>query len=283
MARLKWNEPTDRRYETGVSKGVLYPMVGPAYPRGVAWNGLTGVTESPSGGEITPVYADDVKYLELRGAENFGGTIEAYTYPIEFARCDGKAELIPGVNFGQQKRTPFGLSFRTKVGNEPMGDDYGYKIHLIYNATVAPSEVSYATMSDSPEAITFSWEMATTPHIIDSFKPTSFIVIDSTRCLPDKLRLLEEALYGTDETDPWLPTPVQVLDMIGGHASCFYISRPDGHVKYDGPSNVEVDFTFFIDQSTGHLMCYEPANASERFDQYLENGHLFIQEALNGA
>ena len=220
MAKLTWDETGKRLYETGVRMGVLYPQnASGLYPKGVAWNGLTAVTESPSGAEATALYADDIKYLSLLSTEEFGATVEAYTYPDEFAECDGSAELAPGVVIGQQKRKAFGMSYRTVVGNDVDGNDYGYKLHLIYGAMAAPSEKGYATINDSPEAITFSWEISTTPVSVDGFKPTASITIDSTKVEAEKLAALEKILYGDAETDARLPLPNEVATIMGAAAA----------------------------------------------------------------
>lgn len=204
MSRLTWDNTGERYYETGVKQGVLYPIqTDGKYSVGVAWNGLTAVTESPSGAEATALYADDIKYLNLISTEEFGATIEAYTYPDEFAECDGSAALADGIMLGQQKRKTFGLCYKTTVGNDVDGNDYGYKLHLIYGCLAAPSEKAYATINDSPEAITFSWEVSTTPVNVAGFKPTSQITIDSTKIAEDKkakLTELEDILYGKDGT-----------------------------------------------------------------------------------
>jgi hypothetical protein len=197
MSKLKWDQAGEKFYETGVSNGVLYPLTNGSYPEGVAWNGLTAVNENPSGAEATPLYADNIKYLNLMSAEEFGATIEAYTYPDEFGACNGEAELAAGVSIGQQARKLFGLSYQTKVGND-QNNDLGYKIHLIYGALAAPSEKAYATVNDSPEAITFSWEVSTTPVEVEGFKPTASLVIDSTKVDADALTRLKDVLYGTD-------------------------------------------------------------------------------------
>ena len=215
MSNLVWDETGKRFYETGVKKAVLYPQVRGAYPKGVAWNGITAVTESPSGAEATALYADDIKYLNLYSAEEFGATVEAYTYPDEFAVCDGTAELTTGVSIGQQPRKPFGLSYRTTLGNDTENNDYGYKLHLIYGAMASPSEKSYATINDSPEAITFSWELTTTPVSVAGFKPTSCLTIDSTKVDKDKLAQLENILYGADDTEARLPLPDEVAKIMG--------------------------------------------------------------------
>lgn len=216
--KLVWDQVGQRLYETGVNKGVLYPQANGLYPKGVAWNGLTAVTESPSGAEATPLYADNIKYLNLMSAEEFGATIEAYTYPEEFGACNGEAELTEGVSIGQQKRTAFGMSYQTRIGNDVDNNEHGYKIHLIYGALAAPSEKAYATINDSPEAITFSWEVTTTPVEVTGFKPTASLVIDSTKVEESKLKALEEVLYGTADEEARLPLPDEVLTIINGVA-----------------------------------------------------------------
>ena len=214
MAKLVFDESGKRFYETGVSKGVLYVQdASGAYPQGVAWNGLTAVNEAPSGAEATPLYADDIKYLELRSAEEFGATIEAYTYPDEFEQCDGSAELAEGVVIGQQARKAFGLCYRTIVGNDVQGNDFGYKLHLIYGATAAPSEKAYATVNDSPEAVTFSWEVTCTPVEVAGFKPTATVVIDSRKVDSEKLAALEAKLYGSEAEEAQLPLPAEIAAM----------------------------------------------------------------------
>ena len=235
MAELKWDQDTQRLYETGTSHGVLYPKKNDGtYDKGVAWNGLTAVSESPSGAEETALYADDKKYLSLRSAEEFGATIEAYTYPDEWAECDGSAALDAngGIMIGQQVRRGFGLCYRTVIGNDAQGDNYGYKIHLIYNAMASPSEKSYATINDSPEAITFSWEMTTTPiEFKKDLRPSATLVIDSTKVAPATLTAINNMLYGTDPvegtngdpgtagTDPKLPTPAEIIELIASQSS----------------------------------------------------------------
>lgn len=214
MAKLVWDQSGQRFYETGVKMGVLYVQdASGTYPKGVAWNGLTAVNETPSGAEATPLYADDIKYLNLRSAEDFGATIEAYTYPEEFEACDGSAELAPGVKIGQQARNAFGLCYRTVVGNDIAGNDFGYKLHIIYGATAAPSEKSYSTINDSPEAITFSWEVNCTPVEIDGFKPTASLIIDSTKVDAEKLAALEAKLYGGESSEAMLPLPAEIAEM----------------------------------------------------------------------
>lgn len=215
MSKLVWDKTGERYYETGVKQGVLYTMdESGAYTNGVAWNGLTAVTESPSGAEATPLYADDIKYLNLMSAEEFGATIEAYTYPEEFALCDGSAAIADGVFIGQQTRKTFGLCYRTTVGNDVEGNNYGYKLHIIYGALAAPSEKAYATINDSPEAITFSWEISTTPVNVTGFKPTASITIDSTKVAAGKMDALEALLYGSESAEPSLPLPDEIVTLM---------------------------------------------------------------------
>lgn len=217
MAVLTWDQTGQKIYETGVDHGVLYiPDNSGAYPNGYAWNGLTTVTESPEGAEPNAQYADNIKYLNLLSAEEVNGTIEAFTYPDQFGQCDGTAEPQAGVRLGQQTRKSFGLSYRSKVGNDVAGTDYGYKLHLIYGALAAPSEKAYATVNDSPEAISFSWEFTTTPVSVTGYKPTALLTIDSTKATPANLATLEQALYGTAGTNPRLPLPDEVLAMFAG-------------------------------------------------------------------
>lgn len=211
MAKIVWDEVGSRLFETGVKNGVLYvqnDMGG--YDTGVAWNGLTAVTESPSGAEETPLYADDIKYVVFYSAEEFGATIEAYTYPEEFEQCDGSAALADGVAIGQQARKSFGMVYKTSVGNDVKGQDFGYKLHIIYGAKAAPSEKAYTTINDSPEAITFSWEISTTPVNVTGFKPTASVTIDSTRCDAGKLAELEGKLFGTESEEATLLLPDEI-------------------------------------------------------------------------
>ena len=218
MAKIKWDETGEKIYETGVKNGVLYlPNESGQYVKGVAWNGLTAVTESPSGAESTPLYADDIKYVELFSAEEFGATLECYTYPDEFAECDGSAEVAPGVIIGQQNRKTFGLCYRTTLGNDVKGNEYGYKLHLIYGAKASPSEKSYSTINDSPEAITFSYEITTTPVNVTGHKPTASLTINSTKVDPTKLQQLEAMLYGSDgggSAEAKLPLPDEVINLL---------------------------------------------------------------------
>ena len=216
MSRIQWDEAGKRFYETGVDHGVLYPMqTDGTYSLGVPWNGLTAVTESPSGAEATPIWADNMKYLNLMSTEEFGATVEAYTYPEEFAECDGSASIATGVYIGQQSRKTFGLCYRTILGNDVESNDYGYKLHLIYNALAAPSERPYQTVNDSPEAITFSWELSTTPVAVKGFKPTASVTIDSSKCTPEALARLEGILYGTEEAEARLPLPDEIISIVG--------------------------------------------------------------------
>ena len=215
MSKLVWDITGDRLYETGVDHGVLYPIQsGGVYNKGVVWNGLTAVTESPSGAEANPLYADNIKYLNLISAEEFGATIEAYTYPDEFMECDGSAELAPGVYMGQQSRKTFGLCYRTVLGNDVDNNGHGYKLHLIYGALAAPSEKGYTTINDSPEAITFSWEVKTTPVNVTGGKPTACLTIDSTKVDKEKLAALEAILYGDESKEARLPLPDEVAQVM---------------------------------------------------------------------
>jgi hypothetical protein len=217
MAPLTWDQVGERLYETGVDHGVLYiPDAAGVYNKGYAWNGLTTVTESPSGAEASPQYADNIKYLNMISAEEFGGTIEAFTYPEEFGQCDGTALPAPGVALGQQGRKNFGLSYRTKIGNDVDGTDFGYKLHLIYGCQAAPSEKAYATINDSPEAISFSWDITTTPVPVTDYKPTAFIVIDSTVVDSADLSALEDLLYGKASVEAALPMPDAIIALFAG-------------------------------------------------------------------
>lgn len=216
MSILVWDQSGTKTYETGCDHGVLYLAGATANTnKGVAWNGLTSVSESPSGAEATAIYADNVKYLDIMSAEEFGATIEAYTYPDEFAECDGSAEIAAGVYAGQQNRKSFGLSYRTALGNDTEGNDYGYKLHLIYGAKASPSEKGYSTINDSPEAITFSWEISTTPVPVPGYKPTASLTINSRKATKTKLTELETILYGSASTEPRLPLPEEVITLMG--------------------------------------------------------------------
>ena len=219
MSKLTWDTIGEHKYETGVRQGVLWPFKSGAYQTGVAWNGLSTVTESPSGAEETKIYADDIKYLGLRSVEEFGGTIEAYMFPDEFYECNGMAVPVNGVVFGQQKRIPFAFSYRTAIGNDTEYDSYGYKIHLIYGATVSPSQRTYTTMNDSPEANTMSWEFTTTAVAVAGYKPTSSLEVDSTVVDATKLAALEDMIYGTTNAESTLPMPADVIAMFKTNAA----------------------------------------------------------------
>ena len=221
--KIVWDKTGERYYETGVDRGVLFPIqTGGLFNKGVAWNGLTGVTESPSGAEANALYADNIKYLNLMSAEEFGCTIEAYTYPPEFEECDGSASPTPGVSIGQQSRKSFCFSYRTRIGNDEEGSDHGYKLHLVYGCQASPSERAYASINDSPEAITFSWEVTTTPVAVTGFKPTACLTIDSRTVDPESLASLEEILYGKDDSapetadgvEPRMPMPDEVITLM---------------------------------------------------------------------
>lgn len=215
MAKLVFNDVGQRLFETGVKKGVLYVMGdNDQYGKGVVWNGLTGVTEKPSGAETTNLYADDVKYVVIYGAEEFEATIEAYTYPEEFEACDGSAVLVAGANVGQQTRKTFAFCYTTSLGNDTQGQDFGYKIHIIYGCKAKPSEKSYSTINDSPEAVTFSWDISTTPVPVEGMNPTATLVVDSTRVEAGKLKKLEDVLYGTSSEEARLPLPNEVKTIL---------------------------------------------------------------------
>ena len=217
MAVLTWDQTGEKTYETGVQKGVLYPMDGAVYGKGVAWNGLTAVNETPSGAESTKLYADDIKYLDIRSAEEFGATIEAYSSPEEFDACDGTAELADGVNIGQQNRKGFGFCYRSTIGNDTEYNNYGYKLHIIYGLTASPSERSYSTVNDSPEAATLSWEVSSTPVNVAGFKPTSIVTINSKKINPQALKEIEDALYGTIEVEPKILLPDEIKAICDKH------------------------------------------------------------------
>lgn len=238
MSKLKWDVIGEHLYETGVDHGVLYPQKSGAYPKGYAWNGLTNITESPSGAESNPQYADNIKYLDLKSAEEFGATIECFMYPPEWSECNGESELAPGIMLGQQRRNTFGLSYRTKIGNDTEGEDFGFKLHLVYGGSASPSEKSYGTVNDSPEATTFSFEMTTTPVDVPGkdangkpFKPCATITIDSTKTDPKIMEELEKILYGTDAipatdtesevpaTEGRLPLPAELKTILEGMAA----------------------------------------------------------------
>lgn len=214
MSKLIWDGTGERKYETGVDHGVLYVYENGAYKNGVAWNGLTGVTESPDGAEANDFYADNIKYASMRSAEKFGGTIEAYTYPDEFCACDGSAQVVAGLYIGQQTRAAFGLCYRTMVGSDVGQSDNDYKLHIVYGCTCSPSERSYETINDSPDAITFSWEFDANPVNVTGYKPTALLTIDSTKVDREKLTAIEDALYGTASTEPHLLTPDEIIAMM---------------------------------------------------------------------
>ena len=217
MAVLTWDQSGEKLYETGVQKGVLYPMDGAVYGKGVAWNGLTAVNETPSGAESTKLYADDIKYLDIRSAEEFGATIEAYSSPEEFDACDGTAELAAGVNIGQQNRKGFGFCYRSTIGNDTEYNNYGYKLHIIYGLTASPSERSYSTVNDSPEAATLSWEVSSTPVNVAGFKPTSIVTINSKKINPAALKEIEDTLYGTESVEPKILLPDEIKAICDKH------------------------------------------------------------------
>ena len=215
MSKIVWDAIGEHTFETGVRNGVLYLKDAEgAYSNGVAWNGLTSVSESPEGAEATDLYADDIKYLTLMSAENFKATIEAYTYPVEFEECDGSATIAKGVVIGQQPRKPFGLCYRTAIGNDTDGNEHGYKLHIVYGCQASPSEKQYSTINDSPEAITFSWEVNTTPVNVNGKKPTATLIIDSTKADKAKLTALEAILYGAESTEPRLPLPDEIATLM---------------------------------------------------------------------
>lgn len=215
MAKLIFDEVGSRFFETGVKNGVLFVQGADGeYENGVVWNGLTAVTESPSGAEATPLYADDMKYVVLYSTEEFGATVEAYTYPEEFEQCDGSAALMEGITIGQQPRKSFGLVYKTVIGNDVQGQDLGYKIHIIYGAKAAPSEKAFATINDSPEAVTFSWELSTVPVPVAGHRPTATVVIDSTKVNAEKLALLEAKLFGSDSEESTLPLPDEIAELL---------------------------------------------------------------------
>ena len=218
--KLVWDQTGERFYETGVKNCALYLQDNQgAYPKGVAWNGITGITESPSGAESSPIYADDTKYLNLISAEELSATIEAYTYPDEFAECDGSASIAKGVTIGQQGRKSFGLCYKTTLGNDIQNNEYGYKLHIIYGCKASPSEKAYATINDSPEAISFSWEISTTPVNVKGFKPTANVTIDSAKVNAEKLKALEDILFGTESVEARLPLPDEIVTLVGEAAA----------------------------------------------------------------
>lgn len=295
MTRLLWDQVGERLYETGVDQGVLYVPNNGVYDTGVPWNGLTSITESPSGAEATPIYADNIKYLNLISTEEFGGTIEAYTYPDEFAQCDGTATPEAGVAVGQQSRKIFGLCYRTKLGNDVDGADYGYKLHLVYGATAAPSEKAYSTVNDTPEALAFSWAFSTTPVAVTGLKPTAQLTIDSTQVNPTNLAALEDALYGTAGTSPRLPLPDEVIGMFAGAQTAVTPSAPTfvsatgvitiptvTGVKYlRADTNAVVTGTVTIAGGAGASLVIKavPTNGSYKFTANADDDWSFVRTA----
>lgn len=227
--RLTWDRVGNRLYETGVDRGVLYPATGSGYGNGIPWNGLTAVNENPTGAESSKQYADNIPYLNLVSAEQFGATIEAFTYPPEFAECDGSVQVANGIMIGQQTRKTFGFAYRTKVGNDLVGQDFGYKLHLVYGCTAAPSAKNYGTVNESPEAINFSWEVTTTPVDVPGYKPTATFTIDSTLCSPSALKKLEDIIYGSETTEARLPMPKEIIEIgLTPDAVTITLSLPSG-------------------------------------------------------
>lgn len=214
MSKIIFDNTGEKIYETGVDHCVLYVRDGNTYQTGVAWNGITAINESPSGAEATPIYADNIKYLNIVSGEDFGATIEAYTYPDEFTECDGSAEIIEGVKIGQQTRKPFALCYRTLIGNDVAGTGHGYKLHFIYNAQAAVSAKNYKTINESPEAMSFSWEISTTPEVVEGFKPTATVTVDSTKVDAAKLKALEDKIYGTESSEPTMPTISEIVSLL---------------------------------------------------------------------
>lgn len=293
MTKLAWDAAGQHYYETGVDHGVLFLMNNGLYDEGHAWNGLTTVTESPSGAEATAQYADNKKYLNLVSVEEFGGTIEAFTYPDEFGECDGTYEASPGVTIGQQGRRPFGLCYRTKVGNDQASDEYGYKLHLVYGALAAPSEKAYASINDSPEAMTLSWTFSTTPVEVTGRKPTALLVVDSTKVNPTNLAALEDTLYGTAGVDPRLPLPDEVFAMFAGSitevtptaptfvSSTGVITIPTvTGVKYRrADTGAVVTGTVTIATSGGHLVINaEPASGAYNFTAWADSDWSYTRD-----
>lgn len=293
MTRLLWDQTGDRTYETGVDQGVLYIPNNGIYDSGVSWNGLTAVTESPTGAEATALYADNIKYLNLYSAEEFGATIEAYTYPDEFAQFDGLATPATGVNVGQQSRKTFGLCYRTKKGNDVDGQDHGYKLHLVYGLTASPSEKAFNTVNDSPEAITFSWELTSVPVAVTDLKPTSILTIDSTQVDSTDLTTLENALYGTVGTDPRLPLPDEVIAIFAGAQTMVTATAPTfvsstgvitiptvtGVTYRRADTNAIVTGTVTIATSGGHMtITAGPTNGSYALNTYSDDDWSFTRD-----
>ena len=254
MSKLVWDQDGERLYETGTEQGVLYPKSDDGtYPKGYAWNGLTGVSEAPSGAEETALYADNIKYLSLTSAEEFGATITAYTYPEEFEKCDGSADIAPGVTVGQQDRVPFGLVYKTKIGNDTKGNRYGYKLNIIYGAKAKPSSKDYKTINDSPEAIEMSWEISTTPINVPGFKVTAHLTIDSTKANPEKLAKLEDVLFGSETSDARLPFPAEIIEIMKDEpdpALTITVSPVTGNTDVYGKKASELQSNIVINDTT---------------------------------
>lgn len=261
MSRITWDATGERLYETGVDRGVLYPRSASGeYVNGVAWNGLVSVSESPSGAEATPQYADNIKYLNLVSAEEFGGTIEAFTYPPEFGQCDGSVQVSPGISVGQQTRRAFGLSYRTLLGNDVDATDHGYKLHLVYGALASPSERAYSTVNDTPEAITFSWEFTTTAVEVPGLKPSATITIDSTAVDSAALETLEDILYGSALQDPRLPLPAEIIEIFEGTATLVFATAPSFNPETNTitiPTVTGVEYTIDGSVVTGSVVIEE--------------------------
>lgn len=256
MTRIEWDKTGERRYETGVDHAVLYIPTNGAYTNGVAWNGITSIAESPSGAEATPIYADNMKYLNLLSVEEFGGTIEAITFPDEFYQFDGGAVPTPGVIVSQQSRPKFGLSYRSLIGNDVQGDAAGYKLHLVYGAQASPSERTNTTINDSPEATPLSWEFSTTAVPVTGLKPTSLVTIDSTKVLPANLAALETILYGTAGVNPRLPSPTDVIALFTGTSTSVSPAQPTYNVSTHVitiPTTTNVDYYIDGEIVTGNV------------------------------
>lgn len=295
MAVLSWDNVGERFYETGVDRGVLYIPNAGVYDDGVAWNGLVSVTESPSGAEPNAQYADNIKYLNLISAEELSATLEAFTYPIKFGECDGSASPSAGISVGQQVRKPFGLSYRTKLGNDVAAADYGYKLHLLYGGTAAPTEKAYTTINDSPEAITFSWEISTNPVSVTGLQPTSLLTIDSTKVSASGLAALEAALYGTAGTSPRLPLPDEVIGMFAGSITAVTPTAPTfvsttgvitipsvtGVTYRRADTNAVVTGTTTIAGTTGASLVIKaaPSNGTYRFSTNADDDWSFVRTA----
>lgn len=281
MTRLLWDQVGERLYETGVDRGVLYvPDANGVYNNGYAWNGLVSVSESPSGAEPSPQYADNIKYLNLVSAEEFGATIEAFTYPDQFAQFDGAAEPTPGVLVGQQTRKTFGLAYRTQVGNDVDGVDHGYKLHLIYGAMAAPTEKAYGTINESPEALTFSWELSTTAVEVPNAKPTASLTIDSTKVDATALGQLEDILYGTVGQEPRLPLPAEVITLFSGTVTEVDTAAPTYNATTDLitiPAVVGVDY--LIDGEIVPAGDYGPITGTTVVTAQAQSGYILSPES----